>query len=565
MPVLGWLTRRFGALPMPDLGRYGAAGRQEVERAIQDCADLLAGGGNLVLYPGGHLASSRLEELGGNSAVETILRLAPGTRVVLVRTRGLWGSRFSRVLGPPDFLRALVRSGWDLLASFIFFAPRREVTVELAEPADLPVRSGREALNRRLEAFYNDGARPALHVPHTLWEAGGRRTLPDPPQVRLAGDLAEVPRATREQVLAQLERMTGRGGLGDDAELARDLGMDSLMRLELQFWIEQEFAHPVSDPESLRTVGDVLLAACGKSVDPGGAPLKPVPSDWFGADRPAVLVPEGRDPDRGVPGPGRARPRPGRPGRPDGRLQDLPRHHHLRPGPEAGDPGHRRPLCGHHAAGIKRGRGALPGRGLRRQDPGHGELEHRHEEHGPRPGPAGGEAGAHLGEGGGPDPVPGHGPGAAGGPPAAAGAGRARAFRGGQAQGPAQGLDVLARAAPAGRRDRRGAVHQRQREPAQGGAAHPRQHPRQHPRPGGGIRASCRRTGSSGMLPPFHSFGLTCTMLLPLCSGMQRGLLTPCPPTAGSWPGTSRATARPSWWAPPPSWPASSGPPGTRS
>jgi long-chain-fatty-acid--[acyl-carrier-protein] ligase len=293
MPVLGWLTRRFGALPMPDLGRYGAAGRQEVERAIQDCADLLAGGGNLVLYPGGHLASSRLEELGGNSAVETILRLAPGTRVVLVRTRGLWGSRFSRVLGPPDFLRALVRSGWDLLASFIFFAPRREVTVELAEPADLPVRSGREALNRRLEAFYNDGARPALHVPHTLWEAGGCRTLPDPPQVRLAGDLAEVPRATREQVLVQLERMTGRGGLGDDAELARDLGMDSLGRLELQFWIEQEFAHPVSDPESLRTVGDVLLAACGKSVDPGGAPLKPVPSDWFGADRPAVLVPEG--------------------------------------------------------------------------------------------------------------------------------------------------------------------------------------------------------------------------------------------------------------------------------
>jgi len=293
-PFLGWITRQFGALPMPDLGRYGEAGRKDVEKAIQDCARLLAAGGNLVLYPGGHLMASRLEHLGGNSAVETILKLAPDTRVVLIRTRGLWGSRFSRAQGPPDFMETVVRHAWDLLANFLFFSPRRKVTVELGEPGDLPRQAGREAMNRRLEAFYNEGAEPALHVPHTIWEAGGIRTLPEPPLVRLAGDLAEVPQVTREQVLAQLERMVGRGGFQDDAELARDLGMDSLMRLELQFWIEQEFAHPVSDPESLRTVGDVLLAACGQSIDPGGAPLKPVPSEWFVESGRKISIPEGR-------------------------------------------------------------------------------------------------------------------------------------------------------------------------------------------------------------------------------------------------------------------------------
>ncbi|MGA2081204.1 MAG: AMP-binding protein [Holophaga sp.] len=294
MPVLGWLTRKFGALPMPDLARYGESGRQEVERAIQDCAGLLNRGGNLVLYPGGHLMTSRQEELGGNSAVETILRLAPETRVVLVRTRGLWGSRFSRAQGHPDFLKVLLAELRDLAANFIFFSPRRPVTVELAEPEDLPRQAGREVLNRRLEAYYNEDAPPALHVPHTLWETGGTRPLPDPPRVRLEGDLAEVPGHTREQVLAQLERMLGRGGFPDAAELARDLGMDSLMRLELQVWIEQEFGHPVGDPDTLQTVGDVLLAACGKAVDPGGAPLSPVPSRWFGASGRPVLVPAGR-------------------------------------------------------------------------------------------------------------------------------------------------------------------------------------------------------------------------------------------------------------------------------
>jgi long-chain-fatty-acid--[acyl-carrier-protein] ligase len=292
-PVLGWVTRKFGAIPMPDLARHGEACRRDVEGAIQECARLLERGGNLVLYPGGHLMASRLEQLGGNSAVETILKLAPNTRVVLIRTRGLWGSRFSRAQGHPDFLKVLGRELRDLAANFIFFSPRRKVTVELGEPLDLPRTEGRGVLNRRLEAFFNEGAGPALHVPYTIWEGGGIRTLPDPPQVRMAGDLDEVPPATREQVLAQLERMVGQGDLRDTAELARDLGMDSLMRLELQFWIEQEFAHPVSDPESLRTVGDVLLAASGKAVDPGGAPLKPVASDWFRSTGLPIMVPPG--------------------------------------------------------------------------------------------------------------------------------------------------------------------------------------------------------------------------------------------------------------------------------
>jgi long-chain-fatty-acid--[acyl-carrier-protein] ligase len=292
-PVTGWIAHRFGALAMPDLGRYGEASRGEVERAIQDCARLLQAGGNLVLYPGGHLASSQLEQLGGNSAVETILKLAPETRVVLVRTRGLWGSRFSRAQGRPDFGKVLIGELWDLAANFLFFSPRRAVSVELGEPADLPRAAGRAVLNRALEAYYNETAEPALHVPYTLWEGGRRRTLPEPPQAQLAGDPSEVPAAIREQVAEQLERMVGRADLGDAAELARDLGMDSLMRLELQFWIEQEFGHPVSDPESLRCVGDVLLAACGRSVDPGGAPLKPVPSAWFLPSGLPVQIPAG--------------------------------------------------------------------------------------------------------------------------------------------------------------------------------------------------------------------------------------------------------------------------------
>lgn len=309
---IGWIARSFGARPMPDPATHGEACRAEVERVIGACGDDLALGQNLLLYPAGHLARSRTEDLGGNSAVETLLARAPGARVVLVRTRGLWGSSFSRASGAsPDFLAVALRRSLDVLLSLAFFCPRRQVTVELQEPADFP-RGSREAMNRHMEAFYNEGAPAALHVPHSLWEPGGRRELPDPPETRISGDPAGISPALRAQVLEHLAAAAGRAAPADGDLLARDLGMDSLMRLDLTLWIEQEFGHHVGDPDALSTVGDVLLAASGHGVDSGRAPLKPVPSAWFEPMGIPVLVPPGatvpevflkqaaRDPSRAV-------------------------------------------------------------------------------------------------------------------------------------------------------------------------------------------------------------------------------------------------------------------------
>ena len=53
----------------------------------------------VVLYPSGRVYRQYLEDVGANSAVETILRELPDVRVVLVRTRGLWGSSFSWAAG----------------------------------------------------------------------------------------------------------------------------------------------------------------------------------------------------------------------------------------------------------------------------------------------------------------------------------------------------------------------------------------------------------------------------------------------------------------------------------
>ena len=289
-PWVRWLVARVGVKPIPDPAVQGEASRAEVARVIQETIEGLRRGENYLLYPAGRIYLSRFEDLGGNSAVETILAQAPDIRVVLVRTTGLWGSGFSKAADRhPDWGKGLLRGLGALLKNGLFFSPRREVRLSLSEPGDLPRVGGRAVLNRYLEAFYNQDAPPARYVPYTFWERGGQRELPEPAQQKIEGSLEQVPASIREQLCQKLAELAQGTAFPDSALLARDLGMDSLARMELQLWIEHEFGHEVPDPEALRTVGDCLLAACGQGSGTPQAALEPPPASWFRARVPLEL------------------------------------------------------------------------------------------------------------------------------------------------------------------------------------------------------------------------------------------------------------------------------------
>ena len=156
------------------------------------------------------------------------------------------------------------------------------------------------------------------------------------------------------------------------------------------------------------------------------------------------------------------------------------------------DPGAARALRGHHAAGVGRRRAVLPGRAVRRQDAGDGELDHRLAQPGARARPARRRAGRH-GEGA---AVEARGDGR--GPVGARRAGSCSRRTSARAFSPAQKivgarseLRRLGAAAP-GRADARSgrAVHQRVREPAEGRAADPRE-------PADELCATCSRSSTS--------------------------------------------------------------------
>ena len=267
---------------IPDLFTYGRSGRDVVVSALEEIVNGLKQGDNLIIYPSGRLYRGYREEIGGNSAVERIIKEMPDVRIVLVRTTGLWGSSFSRADGKiPTIKRHLKKYLFSVLANGIFFVPRRKVLVELIEPENLPRQAGRLEINNYLEQFYNEKATPNTYVPYFWWQGRNPKTLPEIKADKISGDAQLVPESTKKLVIDYLERLTEISGIRIKDRLAGDLGIDSLSMIEVMVWLENEFGMPQEDMEALHTVGDCLLAAYGKSIGRKLSELKSVSKAWF--------------------------------------------------------------------------------------------------------------------------------------------------------------------------------------------------------------------------------------------------------------------------------------------
>lgn len=119
----------------------------------------LTGGGNVLLYPSGHITTDGRERMSNRQlAFNVISQLPRDVRVLAVRTRGLYGSIWSRVAGrpAPPYVRTFIKSGFLWLIAG--FRRKREVAVHFE---DITVRSrawatlGRIGFNDKMEQWYD--------------------------------------------------------------------------------------------------------------------------------------------------------------------------------------------------------------------------------------------------------------------------------------------------------------------------------------------------------------------------------------------------------------------------
>lgn len=266
-PVVGWFTRMLKAFPIPDVETsVNQFKTRKAERVFAQVAAALKRGENVLLYSSGKLKKSGIESLQGNAGLHRLVEQCPEANVVLVRTRGLWGSSFSKALqgSSPNLVTALRNGVKILLKNLLFFTPRRPVEIELqSEPSDFPRSATRAELNQYLENWYNrDGPEPLQLIPYYFWD----RTLPTVQTSQGNHEVAkQISSATQSKIYAAIREILKSPNLkiSPEMRLGVDLGMDSLNLAELVAYLGQTYHLRELHPDQVETVQDALGLAEG--------------------------------------------------------------------------------------------------------------------------------------------------------------------------------------------------------------------------------------------------------------------------------------------------------------
>lgn len=281
-PVLWPLAKLLNAVPVPDLEQASSQARARAEEAVAGVIEGLKRGESHILWPAGRVERDGTEKLGGARALADILKAVPEANVVLVRTRGVFGSSFSfaRTGSAPSLGKNLLRGLGLILGSLFFFLPRRtvDITVEKIERSQLPV-ARRELINPWFEAWYNHGGpeKPTYVPYHLLF---GSRTYEFPKREGLAeADLSTVKPETKaavNQIVAdKLKRELSPTEQSADTTFDQ-VGLDSLDRMEVTLAVEQQFGF--SGDQSPTNLGQLWVLAQGLAER---GPPKPPPAEWF--------------------------------------------------------------------------------------------------------------------------------------------------------------------------------------------------------------------------------------------------------------------------------------------
>ena len=262
--------------------------RYKIRRSMDDIRAAVQSGDTLLIYPSGQLRGTDTEQLGGKSSVFDLAKQFPEQPIVLARIRGLNGSLVSRYFAggvrTPSFkhILAILRRSPGLLFK------RVPVTIELERFDKVPDFATPRAMNEWLEKWYNATPDPVMPGRAAAQVPGFTYT----DRVNDHDDVALDP-VVSKKVIAYLaaEARVDPASVTPDKDLIRDLGLDSLVTSTLPLWIEEQFGKQVDAEARIMQVRDVILGAQGVLGEVGPARDVATPKGWMETRRVSPLYP----------------------------------------------------------------------------------------------------------------------------------------------------------------------------------------------------------------------------------------------------------------------------------
>lgn len=270
----------FNALEVPDMEKISLSAKQKAQDAIQNLVQGLHKGENFIIWPSGKLQRKGLESLGGNSGISDILKISPNANVLLIRTTGLWGSRFSHAFSGhrPNLTLELLTSALFLILNLLFFMPRRKITITIEQlniPSLAPFEKSK--VNQYLEQWYNLDINTApVYRPYHFFLLGKTKTFPTPELIVNKEPSVTYSEELKKEVIQIIKEKFPDVIADETTELNSELdslGLDSIQRLELLIHLEQHFKFNGTTVPN--TLGDLYLLCSGKSET--ATPIKVLP------------------------------------------------------------------------------------------------------------------------------------------------------------------------------------------------------------------------------------------------------------------------------------------------
>lgn len=161
IPPIKHVLGLFNAVEVPDL-RLSRKGFEKAKMLDSIVTDALSHNENILFYPSGHITTDGKERIGARHlAFSACSNLPTHTKVVAIRIRGLWGSKWSRHnrTATPSIVMLLALSFICIFSGFFLFLKRRPITLEyidITNDARTWATSDKMTFNRNLEALYNN-------------------------------------------------------------------------------------------------------------------------------------------------------------------------------------------------------------------------------------------------------------------------------------------------------------------------------------------------------------------------------------------------------------------------
>jgi long-chain-fatty-acid--[acyl-carrier-protein] ligase len=307
--------RLVGAFPIPHVETTANQWKvKRVEKAFNTIKQGLQAGENFLIYPSGSLKKEGYEVIGGNSFIHRLIHEYPDVKIVLIRTSGLWGSCFSRALTGevPNFWKMALSKTKVLCKNWIFFMPRRKLTVEFAiDPEDFPRKGTRLEINKYLENWYNqyEGLEGNIVKEEPLKLVSYDRHKEVYPEItdrkeqsqkkpffKQKIDVSESIKIAVLEKIAELAEMPS-STIQEEHHLSNDLGLDSLDAANIYTFLDIEYGVRDLKPETIETVSDVMYVAAAKfkAEEEKETPPPSLKTGWpLEEDRPQVERPDGR-------------------------------------------------------------------------------------------------------------------------------------------------------------------------------------------------------------------------------------------------------------------------------